>query len=436
MLICAVILCLPLVVKAEPEEAEQPLTIESFIINSNENEKINATLRAVADTEISYSYTVAVITDISQTGKEVASGRGKTGEDVSVDIDMSEINSYDSYRFKITVSYTADDAEYKTSAYSKTFEYIQQSYADDLTGRSLVVDMLAKVLKINWADYDSSRADSVVVIIEADGESVVEDVIPRSDNGYDYYFDENTKQITVTLKQVFDGKTSQGITDTIDIEKSADTTDFYLVMPTDNEQYDAIWNIEYYNGDNTKLTWKSTSDKGEYELTGNGSFLIELEDDNEGLYIEYTDVTNVTWQYDYVTTIVTTAPTVTFLENYNGSSVEDSSITITGKVDDAGATVTVNGEKAEVDNNGMFSHTVDLESGENIISVEAANTVGRASRTSLTIYKSGDSGLVKDTSFLGQYATLIITLAVSVVLLVLFIIVTKKGGKKNEEEAR
>ena len=63
-----------------------------------------------------------------------------------------------------------------------------------------------------------------------------------------YYFDQNTKQITVTLKQVIDGKISQGITDTIDVIKPADTKDFYITMPELNKQYDAIWNINYYNG--------------------------------------------------------------------------------------------------------------------------------------------------------------------------------------------
>ena len=218
----------PFTVNAEPEETEQPLRIESFVLNSNENERINATLKTTADIEIHYNYTVAVVTDISQTGKEVASGRGKTGEDVSVDINMSSINTYDAYRFKITVYYTVEEQDYVTNTYSKVFDYTQESYADDLKGRDLVIDMVAKVLKVNWKNYDNHNANSIVVLIDVDGKSVVEEVVERGEEVYEYYFDQDAKQITLTLKQVFNGKLSKGITDTLDIEKSADTTEFYL----------------------------------------------------------------------------------------------------------------------------------------------------------------------------------------------------------------
>ena len=303
VILLAVTIYTPFTVNAEPEETEQPLKIEAFILNSNENERINATLKTTADIEIHYSYKVAVVTDISQAGQEVASGRGKTGEDVSVDINMSNINTYDNYRFKITVYYTVEEQDYVANAYSKVFDYTQQTYADDLGGRDLVVDMIAKVLKINWAKYDNHRADSVVVLIDVDGNNVVEEVIPRGDEGYEYYFDQNTQQITVTLKQVFDGKLSKGITDTIDIVKKADTKDFYLKFPEVQEQYNSIWNVEYINAAKSKVYWKTDSDDEELELEGNGSFLVDMEDDNTNLYVKYTDNKNVVWEYEYLTTI-------------------------------------------------------------------------------------------------------------------------------------
>ncbi len=434
VIILALIVCTPFTVKADPEDEKQPLKIESFVLNSNENERINATLKATADTEIYFEYKIAIVTDISQTGMEVAKGRGKTGEDVNLDINMSQVNTYDSYRFKITVNYTVEEKEYVANAYSKAFDYTQQTYADDLSGRELIVDMIAKVLKINWAKYDNYRADSVVVLIEVDGKNVVEEVVPSAEEAYEYYFDQNTKQINVTLKQVFDGKLSKGISDTIDIVKDANTKDFYLKFPDANEQHEAIWNIEYVNGTKNKVYWKSDSANKDLELEGNGSFLVEMKDDNTKLYVKFTDNKNVIWEYEYLTTIAAYAPTISLLEQYNGSSVKASSITLTGKVDDVKASVKVNGQDAHVDDRGIFSHKVDLESGENIISIEASNTVGKTSRTTLNIYKSGDSGIVSDTSFLGQYSTLIITLTVSVVLLVIFIIAAK-GGKKDEKEA-
>ena len=448
ILVCMVMLCTPLMAKAEPTEdagqtgqteqttqTEQPLKITSFVLNSKENERFNATLKTSADTEIHFDYKIYVVSDISQQGMEVAYGWGRTGEDTIVDIDMSRINTYDNYRFKIEVTYTVGDQKYIALNFSQIFEYEQETFAEDLSGRDITVDAMAKILKINWSNYDSYRADAVLVLIEVDGAQVVEDVIPIGEQGYDYYFDQNTKQIKVTLKQVFDGKLSQGITDTIDIVKAADTKDFYINMPELDKQYDAIWNISYYNGEATKLYWKSDSDRGEYEFTGNGSFLVEMREDNEKLFISYTDAKNVIWEYDMLTTIVEYAPNIQLLEKYNGTSVEDSSITIVGKVDDTSAIIKVNGVESPVDKNGTFSQVVDLSVGKNVIDIEATSIIGKSSRTSITVYKAGEDNAIDENSFLSKYSTLIVSLGASVVLLIVLIVIAKKGGKKHEKEA-
>lgn len=434
MLLLIVILGTPLAVQAEPEDGEQPVSIDSFVINSNENERINATLKASADTEIYFRYKVSVVTDISQEGKEVASGGGRTGEDVSVDIDMSDINTYDSYRFKITVTYSVDGQDYFTNAYSKEFDYTQESYVEELSGRDIEVDMTAKVLKINWKKYAAWSAESVLVIIEADGEKVVEDVISKDENGYDYYFDQDTKQITVTLKQVFDGKLSKGIVDTINIAKDENTPDFYLQFPSEEKQYDSVWNVEYFNGSATMVYWTTDSDKGELELEGNGSFLIDLEEDNDSLLVSCTDGNNISWKYEFMTDIVVYAPTIKLLEEYDGSSVESSSLLLSGKVDDLGATVKVNDETVEVDKNGMFSARVDLDDGKNVINIEAGNAAGKTSRTSVTVFKEGNSSMADRVDILGEYTTLIITCGISLVLLAILIVIARKDRSKTNEK--
>lgn len=435
ILLLVVILGTPQAVKAEPEDGESLVSIDSFVINSNENEKINATLQASAATEIYFGYKVAVVTDISQDGKEVARGRGKTGEDVSVDIDMSNINTYDSYRFKITVTYSVDGQDYFANAYSKEFDYTQESYANDLSGRDIEVDMTAKILKINWRNYTEWSAESVLVIIDVDGENVVEDVIPKDENGYEYYFDQNTKQITVTLKQVVDGKLSKGIVDTINIVKEENSDEFYLKFPSEEKQYGSVWNVEYFNGSASKVLWKADSDKEELELEGNGSFLIDLEEDNDSLLVSYTDDNGILWRYEFWTDIVVYAPTIKLLEEYDGSSVESSSLILSGKVDDANATVKINDKEVEVDKDGMFSGTVDLAGGKNVINIEASNAVGKASRTSVTVFKEGGDSVVDDVNIFGEYTTLIITFGVSVVLLVVLIVIARRDrSKANEKE--
>ncbi len=446
LLAMMMIIPMTMVVKAEPESTdnptetpvakEPPVKVESFIINSNENERLNATLKAVADTEVHFNYTVSVITDISQDGKEVASGRGKTGEDVSVDINMSNINTHDGYRFKIRLTYEIDGIKYMSHGYSKVFDYTQETYADDLSGMKLTVNMTSKMMDISWDGHSSWKADSVLLVLEANGEKLIEEIVAADKRHYEYYFDQNTKQIKITLKQVFDGKLSKGIEQLVDIEKSGDTTDFYLEMPKVNEMYDAIWSIKYYNAtEESKVFWKSDSNREDKRLSGNGSFLIEMKEDNQNLLIEYTDNQKVKWVYEYLTTVDISAPTIRLFESYDGSSVSSSSISLAGKVDGAKNTIKINGKDVELKSDGTFLGDIVLEQGKNTINIEATNEFGKTTRTSITIYKEGEGSITDGTGIFGQYTTLVISAVVSVVLFVILILVSRKGkGAQNEKE--
>ena len=108
------ILLLP--IKALAVEEDEPVVgLDSFIVNSMENEIYNISM--IAKTAegvtgpIEYSYKVYLVTNISEQGKEMVSGNGKTGETVTFDIDMNNANSYSEYRFKILYEYKYNDEE-------------------------------------------------------------------------------------------------------------------------------------------------------------------------------------------------------------------------------------------------------------------------------------------------------------------------------------
>lgn len=436
-LLLAMMLLVPVNVKADVEvnDGEQPLKVDEFIINSCENEKYNATLKTSAATETYYDYKITVVSDISQEGKEVARGSGKTGEDVEVIIDMTNINTYDNYRFKITVTYYYEGNEYFTHAFSKIFEYTQESFAEDLSGRDIEVEDTAKMLTVKWDRYTRGNVESIFVVIETDGLKDVEELVPRNKDQYVYYYDKDTKQITITLKQVINGKLSKGITDTIDIVKSEGTKDFYLEFPDDNGQYDSVWNIKYHNGEKTKVSWEFDNDRKSLEVEGDSTFLIDIPEKNQCLTVTYKDNNEVSWKYQFDTDIVTYAPVIKLLEDYDGSRVKTSSITLAGKVDDMNAKVKVNGDEVEIDKNGKFIGNVQLNTGKNVITLEATNNIGKSSKTTITVFKSGDGKAADEGGILGEYSTLIFTACVSVVLLVVLIVVSRiKRGKTDEKE--
>lgn len=436
ILVIAMMCCLPMVVSAEPEDDAPVVSVDSFVINSNANEKINATMLAKADTEISYTYTVSVVTDISKDGTEVASGSGRTGQNEDINIDMSGINTYSEYRFKIVLSYTVDGEEQFATAFSKTFAYTQQSYAEELKGRDITVNMTSNTITIDWSRYMRYSADAVLVTIEVDGEKKVEELIYSADEKlYEYDFEEGAKNVEIILKQAIDGKLSEGLRDKINLEKNPDKKDFCLIFPQGNDQFNRTWNIQYVNGRETKLIWQTDNNKKELTLSDAGTFLVEMEDTNESLFVEYSDDNQVKWVYDFATDVAAYTPDINMLEAYHGSTVKSSTITMVGKISDKTATITVNGNKVEMDKSGVFESKVSLDVGKNTVIIEASNQVGKTARKTITIYRETSQIGENVSSVFDDYKPLIITLGVSLVFIVVLVVTSKRREKKNEEQA-
>lgn len=436
IVLIAMMCCLPMVVSAEPEEDAPVVSVDSFVINSNANEKINATMLAVADTEISYTYTVSVVTDISKDGKQVASGSGKTGQNEDINIDMSDINTYSEYRFKIVLNYTVNGEEQFATAFSKTFAYTQESYAEELKGRDITVNVTSKNITIDWSRYMRYGADAVLVNIEVDGEKKVEELIYSEDKKtYEYDFEEGAKNVEIILRQAIDGKLSEGLRDKISLEKKQDKNDFCLVFPEEKEQFNRTWNIQFVNAKDTKLIWKTDNNKKELTLNDAGTFMVEMEENNESLYVEYSDDNKIKWVYDFATDVAAYTPDINMLEAYHGSTVKSESITMVGKISDKTATITVNGNKVEMDKSGVFESKVSLDVGKNTVIIEASNQVGKTARKTITIYRETSQIGENVSSVFDDYKPLIITLGVSLVFIAVLVVTSKRREKKNEEQA-
>ncbi len=428
-------LCGPTIARAEEDEAI--VKVDSFVINSVEDEVYNATMKVIVDTavvdKINYHYSVAIVTDISQEGTQLTSGNAQTGEEITFDIDMSKINTYSNYRFKILIEYDDNGQKGFTYGYTQVFEYTQESYSDDLEGRDITVDVSGMTVDVSWENF-KGRGQSVLVTIEVDGIVDFEELVPMSEGHYKYFFDKDAKVITVTLKRAVDGLLSKGTTDTINI---ADKTpeEFYLEFPSPMDQYDSVWNVKYYNAKEQSVKWYTDDKEQELTLENSGSFIIDIDEDNEKLSVEYLDIRNVKWIYSFATDLASYAPNITLLEAYDGSKVTSSNLVMAGMVDDASSQVLVNGEKVTLNKDGSFLADVKLTNGKNTIEITATNSIGKTSRATVTIYKEAGGTIVDQTSSIGKFLPLIITVSASIILSIVMIILLKKGSKKNGTNA-
>lgn len=430
------ILLLP--IKALAVEEDEPVVgLDSFIVNSMENEIYNISM--IAKTAegvtgpIEYSYKVYLVTNISEQGKEMVSGNGKTGETVTFDIDMNNANSYSEYRFKILYEYKYNDEEQFSYGFSQKFEYEQQSYAEELKNVNYTVDVLGNQLLIEWDKYGQA-GDKAIISIDIDGK-VSDEMVDISENKYEAFFEKTAKKITVNIKQVCKGLLSEGVDTVISLDNTG-SNEFYLEFPEENERFSSNWNIAYYNAKDNIVKWYADSNSAkELTLNNTGSFMIEIENENcKELTVEYNSQENIKWLYEFPVVIADYAPNITLLEKYDGITVKTSKYTIAGKLDDANAKVSAEGCKVTQNDDGTFFVEVDLKNGKNSITIEAENKIGKKTRSVITIHKEKGNSIIEENSKIAKYLPLIVTLSASIILIIVMILLTKKRKQKNEED--
>ncbi|MEK6679789.1 MAG: hypothetical protein AABY39_10280, partial [Nitrospirota bacterium] len=89
----------------------------------------------------------------------------------------------------------------------------------------------------------------------------------------------------------------------------------------------------------------------------------------------------------YITVTILGPPKVNITSPANGSTLTDSSITVTGTIDDNLAQVTVNDISVTV-SNGTFTANIQLNEGENVITVTATNQCGFTTTQNITVTKT------------------------------------------------
>lgn len=125
--------------------------------------------------------------------------------------------------------------------------------------------------------------------------------------------------------------------------------------------------------------------------TGAFEALIERADGKHTLTVAATNAGGTTTK-TATTTVDTVAPNITVESPAHGSSTTSSSVTVRAKTE-TGASATINGFQVSVGAGGIFSRTVSLAQGPNVIELSATDPAGNVARTNITVtFGSTDSG--------------------------------------------
>lgn len=113
------------------------------------------------------------------------------------------------------------------------------------------------------------------------------------------------------------------------------------------------------------------------EVSQDGVFQrdVVLDEGDNVITVEATDEVGNTARVDRVVHVNTQGPTITLTNLPDGLEIDDPTFRVVGQVD-PGASLVVNGQQVSVDNRGNFNTLINLQDGQNLITLNATGLAG------------------------------------------------------------
>ncbi len=131
---------------------------------------------------------------------------------------------------------------------------------------------------------------------------------------------------------------------------------------------------------------------GQNVSVSNGSFstTVNLVEGNNTVIIVATDAAGNSTTITRTVRLYAVSPVITFQSPQNSATINDSTVTVSGTVQDStNATVTVDGNAANVNPDGSFSIKIPLAVGANQITISITDAAGNTSSNQVSVTRSG-----------------------------------------------
>lgn len=388
------------------DEYLEPLWITELNVISIEEGVLSYEFLVEYEEDSYYDYTLSITTDNQGgDGKVVETGYGVANSKQLGTIDLSEINSFDSYYLKLHASYTRNDNEDFDMAYSSKFSYSNPSQPMEVTDYNLEVLRDQGVVKVNWEDAIHYSVSEVYLRAMVDGEEVSSALYASNEiTSAMVSFKESDKEIVIGLST----RDWTGLSTPLNEKKILldDTSKFYLIPDRDGIIATAEWGFHYYHGQQQAVQITINENVIDSTLEGEGYQSISLRDEINDITIAYEDEQGIRYLYTKTVSVDTQPPILMILEEIDGSITANEAVILTGRTE-VGAKVAVNGNTVVVDENGTFIHSHSLVEGVNDITITAEDELGNGAVYLAKVVRSDDvvaamgSNIGKENGFFG-----------------------------------
>ncbi len=402
--------------------------IQYVNIVSQQEDSLEVSFEADGDGEaVWFDYTLWAVcnTDDSLSGK-IQEGRARTEEETLVTANLSKLNSGD-YTLKLEVSRMDGDAEVFDSMMGDSFSYTNGKAPEGLDSYKVYLDMSRQDVRLDWSE-SAVRADEYQVSVYGT-ELLYQETLDREERETSFSYPADTSQLQISLSGKQNNLWSAPVVITIPIPGEE-----YLRNATGDVTGSGQLALEYAVTKERTLTVQKGEESAQYLLNGTDTVYITLQQGINRIYAEFEGDNNIFYVADVEVYYDLYPPEIILYDALDGKTFSGESVDILGKVKEA-ESLTINGEAIAIEEDGSFTYSCKLGTGENLVELKAQDGNGNMTMRVLTLYKAGAiTGEVPKNSFWMRFLPLLISLGCSLIIILFAAIFIRKKKKKEDSE--
>lgn len=369
----------------------EAINIDSFTFTEGDDDDELDTVFTVSYTEDEYfDYIISAV--ITENGKvtgerQLRTGRAEANEERELTVDIGDLASHDSYGLRLEVYMDIGGAEvFDTYIADGTFSYTNPDTPEAIEGFTAEVGVTEKYIRLDWTET-SVYCDGYIVAIFADGnaEPVYSAELESDVTSTEVLVDTSVSELRAEISyKTSRGMISEAAVKTIDMKRAS-----ALTLTCDEVTSASEARVDYdfsVFGEKVRTVININGKIEEALPEGAGSFSVKLDENENDIAITWYASDDLSFTVGAEVYSDRRAPVLLLYEATGDIKTDEGSFILTGATE-PGCTVTVNGEAAEVDADGLFSITLNLGDGENEFTVTATSPTGNSSKQVFTVEK-------------------------------------------------
>ncbi len=370
------------------------LEIASFTLDEQTDDR--AVLRAQVNSSEDFRYTWFIYAQredengavLSQQLLAQTSGRTNREETASVSLELLP----DGPRWRLYMEAFAefsDGVEKNAAAFlDTTFSVTGHTLQGDAAELRTLLDLTEQTLLVDWSGVTARYDEMEVRITDEQGSALVENRFSSDRTETTALVDTASgKRYQVELHPIYHGSYAMAYTRTVAADPGVSIT-----VDTPSATGAGMATVSYKAGAaRLPVTARCNGKEAQYQLSGDGSFSIQLEVmENNELQIDFT-VDGSVYRVSKTVSVHSFPPALELFGLQDGMKTDRETLTVSGATD-PGVTVTVADKAVETTEDGSFSSEVALAPGENPIVFVCENAFGIKTVRTVTVYRVDESG--------------------------------------------